>query len=172
MIYAELREEEDDLTIYAYLSTILLFVHLLLLGLTIGLMGLDETNLHVLMASGSPKEQFHAETVFGLLSRGKHWVLGELFTLLLLLFCFCSQCSEPTKFFYPSGYNNNKQMDGKCAPVLTNIRYLCWQFRSLVTLLLGNVIVNETLPVVLDSELGGGVVAILISTLLIVIFGE
>jgi len=42
----------------------------------------------------------------------------------------------------------------------------------IVTLLLGNVIVNETLPVVLDSELGGGVVAILISTLLIVIFGE
>lgn len=42
----------------------------------------------------------------------------------------------------------------------------------LVTLLLGNVIVNETLPVVLDSELGGGVVAILISTLLIVVFGE
>lgn len=41
-----------------------------------------------------------------------------------------------------------------------------------VTLLLGNVIVNETLPVVLDSELGGGVVAILISTMLIVIFGE
>ncbi|KAF9579071.1 hypothetical protein BGW38_004830, partial [Lunasporangiospora selenospora] len=40
------------------------------------------------------------------------------------------------------------------------------------TLLLGNVIVNETLPVVLDSELGGGVVAILISTGLIVIFGE
>lgn len=41
-----------------------------------------------------------------------------------------------------------------------------------MTLLLGNVIVNETLPVVLDSELGGGVVAILISTMLIVIFGE
>ncbi|KAF9582052.1 hypothetical protein BGW38_000722 [Lunasporangiospora selenospora] len=41
-----------------------------------------------------------------------------------------------------------------------------------VTLLLGNVIVNETLPVVLDSELGGGVVAILISTFLIVVFGE
>lgn len=85
-------------------------------GLTIGLMGLDETNLQVLMASGTPKEQVHAETVYKLLSRGKHWVL--------------------------------------------------------VTLLLGNVIVNETLPVVLDSELGGGVVAILISTLLIVVFGE
>ncbi|KAF9155197.1 hypothetical protein BG015_010687 [Linnemannia schmuckeri] len=85
-------------------------------GLTIGLMGLDETNLQVLMASGTPAEQVHAETVYKLLSRGKHWVL--------------------------------------------------------VTLLLGNVIVNETLPVVLDSELGGGVVAILISTLLIVVFGE
>ncbi|KAF9934307.1 hypothetical protein FBU30_002446 [Linnemannia zychae] len=85
-------------------------------GLTIGLMGLDETNLQVLMASGTPTEQIHAETVYKLLSRGKHWVL--------------------------------------------------------VTLLLGNVIVNETLPVVLDSELGGGVVAILISTLLIVVFGE
>ncbi|KAF9551801.1 hypothetical protein EC957_004124 [Mortierella hygrophila] len=85
-------------------------------GLTIGLMGLDETNLQVLMASGTPTEQVHAETVYKLLSRGKHWVL--------------------------------------------------------VTLLLGNVIVNETLPVVLDSELGGGVFAILISTLLIVVFGE
>ncbi|KAF9424638.1 hypothetical protein BGZ94_008011 [Podila epigama] len=85
-------------------------------GLTIGLMGLDETNLHVLMASGTPEEQVHAETVYKLLSRGKHWVL--------------------------------------------------------VTLLLGNVIVNETLPVVLDSELGGGVVAILIATFLIVVFGE
>ncbi|KAF9438763.1 hypothetical protein BGZ76_005069 [Entomortierella beljakovae] len=84
--------------------------------LTIGLMGLDETNLQVLMVSGSPAEQAHAETVFKLLSRGKHWVL--------------------------------------------------------VTLLLGNVIVNETLPVVLDSELGGGITAILISTLLIVVFGE
>jgi len=47
-----------------------------LVGLTIGLMGLDETNLHVLMASGSVTEQLHAETVYKLLSRGKHWVLG------------------------------------------------------------------------------------------------
>lgn len=40
-------------------------------------MGLDETNLHVLMASGTPVEQVHAETVYKLLSRGKHWVLGK-----------------------------------------------------------------------------------------------
>ena len=37
----------------------------------------------------------------------------------------------------------------------------------LVTLLLGNVIVNETLPVVLDRCLGGGVAAVIGSTILI-----
>ncbi|KAG0253762.1 hypothetical protein DFQ27_007234 [Actinomortierella ambigua] len=68
------------------------------------------------MVSGTPEEQVHAEKVYNLLSRGKHWVL--------------------------------------------------------VTLLVGNVIVNETLPVVLDSELGGGILAIVISTILIVVFGE
>ncbi|RIA85012.1 hypothetical protein C1645_858325 [Glomus cerebriforme] len=43
----------------------------------------------------------------------------------------------------------------------------------LVTLLLSNVIVNETLPIVMDDVLGGGgVTAILASTALIVVFGE
>ncbi|KAL6832917.1 phosphoglycerate dehydrogenase [Trichoderma camerunense] len=42
----------------------------------------------------------------------------------------------------------------------------------LVTLLLANVIVNESLPVVLDRFLGGGVAAVVGSTILIVIFGE
>jgi len=42
----------------------------------------------------------------------------------------------------------------------------------LVTLLLANVIVNETLPVVLDRCLGGGVAAVVGSSFLIVIFGE
>ncbi|EMR63590.1 putative duf21 and cbs domain protein [Eutypa lata UCREL1] len=42
----------------------------------------------------------------------------------------------------------------------------------LVTLLLSNVIVNETLPVVLDRCFGGGVAAVVGSTVLIVIFGE
>jgi metal transporter CNNM len=41
----------------------------------------------------------------------------------------------------------------------------------LVTLLLGNVITNETLPIVLDRE-DGGLFAILASSVLIVIFGE
>ncbi|OAV94507.1 hypothetical protein PTTG_26976 [Puccinia triticina 1-1 BBBD Race 1] len=42
----------------------------------------------------------------------------------------------------------------------------------LVVLLLSNVVVNETLPIFLDSVLGGGAAAILISTALIVVFGE
>ncbi|KAL3488363.1 hypothetical protein BJX62DRAFT_180532 [Aspergillus germanicus] len=42
----------------------------------------------------------------------------------------------------------------------------------LVTLLLGNVVVNESLPIVLDKALGGGWAAVLGSTVLIVIFGE
>lgn len=42
----------------------------------------------------------------------------------------------------------------------------------LVSLLLGNVIVNETLPIVLDQEVKGGWFAVLVSTTLIVIFGE
>ena len=40
----------------------------------------------------------------------------------------------------------------------------------LVTLLLGNVITNETLPIVLDRSLGGGWPAVLGSTVLIGIF--
>lgn len=42
----------------------------------------------------------------------------------------------------------------------------------LVTLLLSNVITNETLPIVLDRCFGGGWVAVVASTALIVIFGE
>ncbi|KAI8877992.1 DUF21-domain-containing protein [Backusella circina FSU 941] len=84
-------------------------------GLTIGLMGLDQTNLHVLIASGTKEEQENAKKVLALLERGRHWVL--------------------------------------------------------VTLLLSNVIINETLPIILDG-ISGGWQAIVLSTVLIVIFGE
>lgn len=86
------------------------------IGLTLGLMGLDETNLQVMVESGSESEKRNATRVLELLNKGKYWVL--------------------------------------------------------VTLLLSNVIVNETLPIVLDSIIGGGWLAVLISTALIVIFGE
>jgi len=80
-------------------------------GLTIALMGQDETYLQVIATSGEGKEKRHAQKVLNLLQKGKHWVL--------------------------------------------------------VTLLLGNVITNETLPIVLDRSLGGGWPAVLGSTVLI-----
>ncbi|KAG1047165.1 hypothetical protein G6F43_010374 [Rhizopus delemar] len=86
-------------------------------GLTLGLMGLDETHLQVMVKTGSESEKKYALQVLSLLDKGKYWVL--------------------------------------------------------VTLLLSNVIVNETLPIVLDSLIGGGGLwAVLLSTGLIVIFGE
>ena len=74
-------------------------------------MGQDGVYLQVIATSGEGKEQRHAQSVYRLLQRGKHWVL--------------------------------------------------------VTLLLSNVIVNETLPIVLDRSLGGGWPAVLGSTVLI-----
>ncbi|KAI0338101.1 DUF21-domain-containing protein [Trametopsis cervina] len=44
--------------------------------------------------------------------------------------------------------------------------------RLLVTLLLANMIVNETLPVISDPVLGGGFQSVVVSTVLIVIFAE
>ncbi|GAA5905616.1 hypothetical protein JCM6882_008729 [Rhodosporidiobolus microsporus] len=86
-------------------------------GLSLGLMGLDSTNLQVLATSGPPSDRRDAQKVLKLLSHGRHFVL--------------------------------------------------------CTLLLSNVVVNETLPVFLDTLTGGGgLLAVLISSALIVIFGE
>ncbi|KAM0792041.1 hypothetical protein ACM66B_004749 [Microbotryomycetes sp. NB124-2] len=86
-------------------------------GLTLGLMGLDNTKLRVLSTSGTAKQQRDAQSVLALMSLGHHWLL----------------CS----------------------------------------LLVSNVIVNETLPVFLDQLTGGGgLAAVLISSSLIVLFGE
>ncbi|KAJ2718820.1 hypothetical protein GGI07_005567, partial [Coemansia sp. Benny D115] len=87
----------------------------LLAGLTLGLMSLDETNLHILATSGTPKQQQYAKRIQPIRKNG-HWLL--------------------------------------------------------VTLLLGNTVINETLPIVMDSILGGGVMAVLVSTASIVLFGE
>ncbi|CAG8476738.1 12672_t:CDS:2 [Ambispora gerdemannii] len=78
-------------------------------------MSLDETNLHILAASGNTKERKYAARI---------------------------------------------------QPIRKNGHLL------LVTLLLSNVLINETLPIIMDDIIGGGVIAILISSGLIVIFGE
>ncbi|CAO3600397.1 unnamed protein product [Absidia cylindrospora] len=111
--------QQTYLTIYILklvVVAMLVLLGALFAGLTLGLMGLDLTNLHVMKESGTPEERYNADKVLQLLDHGKHWVL--------------------------------------------------------VTLLLSNVIVNETLPIILDSLFGGGWQAVLISTALIVVFGE
>ncbi|KAK5136767.1 hypothetical protein LTR08_002063 [Meristemomyces frigidus] len=107
---------DPDLWIYLGVAVTLVLLGGVFAGLTIALMGQDETYLQVIATSGEGSERKHAEKVLKLLNRGKHWVL--------------------------------------------------------VTLLLSNVITNETLPIVLDRSLGGGWPAVVSSTVLIVIFGE
>ncbi|KJX99762.1 DUF21 and CBS domain-containing protein [Zymoseptoria brevis] len=111
-------KDASDPNLWLYLGVAIALVLLggIFAGLTIALMGQDETYLQVIATSGEGSEKRHAAKVLHLLAKGKHWVL--------------------------------------------------------VTLLLSNVITNETLPIVLDRSLGGGWPAVVTSTVLIVIFGE
>ncbi|KAI9048812.1 hypothetical protein LZ554_007643 [Drepanopeziza brunnea f. sp. 'monogermtubi'] len=108
--------EDPNMWLYLAVAAVLVLLGGAFAGLTIALMGQDGVYLQVIATSGEGKEQRHAQKVYHLLQKGKHWVL--------------------------------------------------------VTLLLSNVIVNETLPIILDRSLGGGWPAVLGSTVLIVIFGE
>ncbi|KAF8556699.1 DUF21-domain-containing protein [Imleria badia] len=65
-----------------------------------------------------------------------------------------------------SGTPQQKLYAAKIKPIHENGHLL------LVTLLLANMIVNETLPIISDPVLGGGVQSVVVSTVLIVIFSE
>ncbi|KAJ7146409.1 hypothetical protein C8R44DRAFT_837110 [Mycena epipterygia] len=65
-----------------------------------------------------------------------------------------------------SGTPKQREYANKIKPIRKNGHLL------LVTLLLANMITNETLPVVADPVLGGGVQSVVVSTVLIVIFSE
>ncbi|THH30294.1 hypothetical protein EUX98_g3887 [Antrodiella citrinella] len=100
---------------YSILIVILVLLSGLFAGLTLGYMSLDETQLHVLSISGTPKQREYAKRI---------------------------------------------------KPVRKNGHLL------LITLILANMIVNETLPVISDPVLGGGVQSVIVSTVLIVVFSE
>ncbi|KAJ2823904.1 hypothetical protein IWW50_003578, partial [Coemansia erecta] len=120
-VYGTMHEEtevpSDSGEFYVRLAicAVLVLAGGLLAGLTLGLMSLDETNLHILATSGSEQQQKYARRIQPIRKNG-HWLL--------------------------------------------------------VTLLLGNTVINETLPIMLDSILGGGFSAVLVSTAAIVLFGE
>ncbi|KAI0071782.1 DUF21-domain-containing protein [Panus rudis PR-1116 ss-1] len=104
-----------ELIAFAILIPVLVLLSGLFAGLTLGYMSLDETQLHVLSISGTPKQKEYAR---------------------------------------------------KIQPIRKNGHLL------LITLILANMIVNETLPVIADPVLGGGVPGVVVSTVLIVIFSE
>ncbi|KAJ2699393.1 hypothetical protein FB645_005333 [Coemansia sp. IMI 203386] len=112
---APIPPDSADFYVRLVFCAVLVVAGGLLAGLTLGLMSLDETNLHILATSGTPVQQKYARRIQPIRKNG-HWLL--------------------------------------------------------VTLLLGNTVINETLPIVMDSILGGGVMAILVSTASIVVFGE
>lgn len=66
-----------------------------------------------------------------------------------------------------SGTGRERQNAQKVLDILQRGRH--W---VLVSLLLGNVITNETLLIVLDHDIKGGLFAVLASSVLIMIFGE
>ncbi|RPD63797.1 DUF21-domain-containing protein [Lentinus tigrinus ALCF2SS1-6] len=112
------REDEPHdakFIVFACLIPVLVLLSGLFAGLTLGYMSLDETQLHVLSISGTPKQRKYAE---------------------------------------------------KIIPIRKNGHLL------LISLLLANMVVNETLPIISEPVLGGGVVSVVISTVLIVIFSE
>ncbi|GAA5948432.1 hypothetical protein JCM21900_002707 [Sporobolomyces salmonicolor] len=115
--YAGEKMGKQEFVLKLVFSIVLVLLGGVFSGLSLGLMGLDATNLQVLAASGPAQDRQDARKVLSLLSHGRHFVL--------------------------------------------------------VCLLLSNVIVNETLPVFLDSITGGsGFIAVAVSSALIVIFGE
>ncbi|WWC66089.1 uncharacterized protein I303_108711 [Kwoniella dejecticola CBS 10117] len=75
---------------------------------------------------------------------------------------------DPTQLQVLSISGTPKQQDyaRKILPVRKDSHLL------LTTLILGNMIVNEALPVVMDNVIGGGIYAVIASTALVVIFAE
>ncbi|KAI1796383.1 hypothetical protein LXA43DRAFT_937264 [Ganoderma leucocontextum] len=109
------REDKTKFIVFAVLIPVLVLLSGLFAGLTLGYMSLDETQLHVLSISGTPKQRKYAE---------------------------------------------------KILPIRKNGHLL------LITLLLANMIVNESLPIISEPALGNGVISVVVSTVLIVIFSE
>ncbi|SJM87778.1 related to protein MAM3 [Zygosaccharomyces bailii] len=92
-------------------------------------------------------------------------VLGGVFAGLTL--GLMGQDEVYLKVISTSGSPKERRLANKVLSLISRGKH--W---LLVTLLLSNVITNETLPIVLDRCLGGGWQAVASSTVLIVIFGE
>ncbi|CCH61625.1 hypothetical protein TBLA_0F00810 [Henningerozyma blattae CBS 6284] len=93
-------------------------------------------------------------------------ILGGIFAGLTL--GLMGQDEVYLKVISSSGSDDERKLAEKVLKLFSHGKH-----QILVTLLLSNVITNETLPIVLDRSLnGGGWQAVVFSTILIVIFGE
>lgn len=107
-------------------------------------------HLRVLAQSSSdPSEKKHASKVLKLLQRGRHWVL----VVLLLGNVVSTQVDAGFSIFCPACSSLDFDFDGTTIWLVgANVR--CEDVQ----------IVNESLPIFLDSVLGGGIAAVLVST--------
>jgi metal transporter CNNM len=123
----------------------------------------------------SPEEKMHAAEHISSLTANQYWTyLIISFVLVLaggvfagLTLGLMGQDEVYLKVISTSGDEYEQRHAKKVLQLLDRGKH--W---VLVTLLLSNVITNETLPIVLDRVLGGGWPAVVSSTVAIVIFGE
>lgn len=107
---------------------------------------------------GTPEFYIRLGTTFALVC------LGGLFAGLTI--AYMSLDLTNLQILIASGSDTDKRYASKILPIRENGHLL------LITLLLGTVVVNESIPILMDSIIGGGIYAVAISTLLVVIFGE
>lgn len=88
-------------------------------------------------------------------------VLVALCELIEIVNLFSLSLSQRMVFFFLH-HRKQREYASKIMPIRKNGHLL------LVTLLLANMIVNETLPVIADTVLGGGFQSVVVSTVLIV----
>ncbi|OZJ02073.1 hypothetical protein BZG36_05059 [Bifiguratus adelaidae] len=101
---------------------------------------------------------------------------GQIVLIILLVICsgifagltlgLMSLDETNLRILAQSGTEKDKRYAARIAPIRKNGHLL------LVTLVLAAVVINETLPIIFDNLFGGGYIAIIASTVLLVIFSE
>lgn len=116
-------------------------------------------------ASHQPQQPGYSDRTTYMIISSFLVILGGVFAGLTL--GLMGQDEVYLKVISTSGSPKERKLAGKVLSLISRGKH--W---LLVTLLLSNVITNETLPIVLDRCLGGGWQAVASSTVLIVVFGE
>ncbi|KAF8632705.1 hypothetical protein AX15_001729 [Amanita polypyramis BW_CC] len=125
---------------------------------------ITEPVIHVLSSRATDTNKNHVRYVIFVVLIPVLVLLSGLFAGLTL--GYMSLDETQLNVLSVSGTSTQRKYANKIKPIRKNGHLL------LVTLLLANMIVNETLPVISDPILGGGFQSVVVSTVLIVIFSE